>query len=71
MLNASPLMHGEGKGLSSISFVPARAVAKDNVCAEPKGTVVVVGTETGGTIAAECTVAKNGATSNTLGQWHA
>jgi hypothetical protein len=71
MLNASPLMHGEGNGLLSISFVPARAAAKDNCCAESEGTVFVIGTEACGTIAADCTVAENGAASDTHGHWHA
>jgi hypothetical protein len=51
MLNASPLMHGEGKGLSSVTFVPARAAAKD-----------IVGAETGRTKAADCTMAEVEAT---------
>jgi len=52
-------MHGEGNGLSSITAVPARAAAKD-----------IVGAETGCTVIADCTIAEEGAASNTHGHWH-
>jgi len=56
MLNASPLMHGEGKGLSSVIVAPASAAAK------------VLGDCTG---AAECTMAvMDGVASDTHGQGH-
>jgi len=62
MLKVSPLMHGVGRGLSSITFGPPRAAANDFVVAE-----------IGWTIAAEtdCTVADaEGAVSDTHGHGH-
>jgi len=44
MLNASPLMHGVGKGLSTLADVPARATAKESGGTDPEfaacGTVI-------------------------------
>jgi hypothetical protein len=58
MLKASPLIHGVGKGTSSIFDAPDRAAAKD------LGAI-----ETGA--AADCTMAEtDGAASDTHGQGH-
>lgn len=64
-------MHGEGKGLLSITSVPTRAAAKDIIGAET-GFTVVANCAKAEAVVANCTNAEEeeGTTSDTHGHWH-